>query len=475
MRVRLRLVAKHARTSADCWRVSEPNAPDPQTCYGAETRAWTGVVTGERRSAAIAVACEVAARASDPACIAAALATAPQQSIAPETLQWEPFGIAQGDAGLAVTCGYFDACLPEMGWDPVARDFLTVAVRGAERRSGIPAGLFGGLAGLTFATANLSRGETRYRGLLASLDRALADRAVTLAAVLRFRDPLVDGDFDLISGAVGVGACLLDRDVHGVLPELLGGLVAVAAPRAGAPRWATESRQLGNDAMARQYPSGILNCGLAHGVPGPLALLALALDAGVEVAGQAEAVRRTADWLMARQVDDAWGPNWPMFVPLTESGAPGSETERLETSRSGWCYGSPGVARALWFAGTVLREAELRDLAVETMHAVVRRPRAQRRLQSPTFCHGVAGLLQIFLRFAHDTGEPAFAEAAAELTDELLAAYEPRGLLGFSSVESGGNRVDRAGLLDGAPGGAMALLAAATDAEPSWDRLFLLS
>jgi hypothetical protein len=42
-------------------------------------------------------------------------------------------------------------------------------------------------------------------------------------------------------------------------------------------------------------------------------------------------------------------------------------------------------------------------------------------------------------------------------------------------MEAGGRRVDNPGLLDGAPGVALALLAACCPAEPTWDRLFLLS
>ena len=45
---------------------------------------------------------------------------------------------------------------------------------------------------------------------------------------------------------------------------------------------------------------------------------------------------------------------------------------------------------------------------------------------------------------------------------------------GFGRNPRGG-RIDQAGLLDGAPGIAMALLAAATPQPPNWDRLFLLS
>jgi hypothetical protein len=133
------------------------------------------------------------------------------------------------------------------------------------------------------------------------------------------------------------------------------------------------------------------------------------------------------------------------------------------------------VARALWLAGDALHEDDFRTLAVEAMLATVRRPVEQRFIDSPTFCHGVAGLLQIVLRFAADTGLEAFTPAAAALTDQLLAAYEPDRPLGYASLEPGRNPVDRAGLLDGAPGVALVLLAAATNVEPTWDRLFLLA
>ncbi|MEV6414299.1 lanthionine synthetase LanC family protein [Kribbella sp. NPDC051718] len=47
------------------------------------------------------------------------------------------------------------------------------------------------------------------------------------------------------------------------------------------------------------------------------------------------------------------------------------------------------------------------------MAAVYRRPWSARQIgDSPGLCHGVAGLLQITLRFADDTGEPVFTEAA---------------------------------------------------------------
>jgi hypothetical protein len=133
------------------------------------------------------------------------------------------------------------------------------------------------------------------------------------------------------------------------------------------------------------------------------------------------------------------------------------------------------VARALWLAGTALEDEALTGLAVEAMAAVYRRPVRVRHIDSPTFCHGVSGLLQITLRFGHDTGLPVFTDAAVALTGQLLDAYEPDSLLGFRGVEPDGTRVDQPGLLDGAAGVALVLLAAATGAEPGWDRMFLLA
>ena len=109
------------------------------------------------------------------------------------------------------------------------------------------------------------------------------------------------------------------------------------------------------------------------------------------------------------------------------------------------------------------------------MDAVYRRPIAVRNIDSPTFCHGVAGLLQITLRFANDTALPVFAEAAVDLVEQLHSAYESDSLLGYRNWEPGGARVDQPGLLDGAPGVMLTLLAASTDVEPAWDRAFLLA
>src|SRR5208282_3203234 len=131
-------------------------------------------------------------------------------------------------------------------------------------------------------------------------------------------------------------------------------------------------------------------------------------------------------------------------------------------SRCAWCYGSPGIARALWLAGVALDRQDYCDLAVSAMKAVFRRPVAARRINSPTFCHGVAGLLAIALRFSHDEGGTTFSDDIGALVQQLLDSYQPLSLLGFRHIETADNEMDQPGLLEGAPGVALALLASAT-------------
>ncbi|MEU8360463.1 lanthionine synthetase C family protein [Nonomuraea sp. NPDC048882] len=428
--------------------------------------AWRSVLDPGRQASALRVARDVAARVTDQGRVAAALAASIEQTRFPATLARRPYAVADGDAGLAVTCAYLDACLPGEGWDAAGHRFLTAAAEGVDAAS---PGLFGGLSGLAFAAVSLSRGGTRYRRMLAALDDALAPRAAAAGARLTgAREPGPVTAFDLISGAGGTGAYLLTHDPHEVLPEILRGLVTLARQQEP-PAWTTPAHLLGDETTARLHPHGALDCGLAHGIPGPLALLSLALRAGIEVPGQAEAVERIARWLLGRRVRDEWGAGWPAIVPLTGEGRPG----RSASTRTAWCYGTPGVARALWLAAQALDDYGFAEPALEAMDAVLRRPARLRAIPSPTFCHGVSGLLQVVLRFTHDTG--LFRDAAADLVDELLAAYQPERPLAYASLEPQDHPVDRAGLLDGAAGVALVLLAAATDVEPAWDRLFLLS
>ena len=191
--------------------------------------------------------------------------------------------------------------------------------------------------------------------------------------------------------------------------------------------------------------------------------------------------RRTSAWLSQNRCDDQWGINWPNAVALTplELNGDGSRLTSEKTlsgpSRAAWCYGAPGIARALWLAGLALQDSNLIEIAVSSLHAVTRRPKADRAIDSPTFCHGVAGLLQIMLRSVNETEDSLLIGEVRLLVEQILSLWDPESYLGFRSIEPGERFVDQPGFLDGAAGVAITLLSAASDEPPSWDRLFMLA
>ena len=431
-------------------------------------------------AAALAVAAEVAARVADPGRVAGLVVAAARQTAHPGSVHWRDHAVGQGHAGLALLFGALDQRLPGEGWDRTAHRHLTLAARSAESLASPPSGLFAGLAGVGLVASCLSGDGSRYRRLLATIDQALAAAVPALAARTgraargapgRPRGVAVR-ELDLISGLAGVGAYLLVRRAQpGVAPALravLEGLVELTGADADGPRWRTPPAGLPSAERAR-YPAGYLNCGLAHGIPGPLAVLALAMQTGTEVPGLPAAVARTADWLASHRTEDPSGPTWPNAVPV------GSDRPAEPPGRSAWCYGGPGVAAALRLAGEALGHAGHRDLAVAALRAALARTDQGRAVGSPTFCHGQAGLLAVTASFARATGDPGFGRAVAAMTAGLLDRFDPAAPLGYRDLEAGGRAVDQPGLLTGAPGVALALLGATSPAEPAWGRLFLLA
>jgi lantibiotic biosynthesis protein len=446
------------------------------------------IVDGDRRRKATEIARELGHRLCDSDRLARAIYLTSKQSSFPSP--WVPHATADGDVGLALMCGYLDACFPKENWDSKAHRFLERAAVTIGETSTISLGAFNGLAGVAFAALSLSKDGKRYRKFLETVETNLIERVDELCnRVQQVELGLSVEQWDLISGLSGIGAYLLSRAgqprIGKVLDKLLSSLAELTHLKDGVPRWFMPASSFSQEEMRLEFPDGNLNCGLAHGIPGPLALLSLAWGSGKRVAGIKDAIETIAEWLLVHRVTDEWGTGWPAAVPvITFDGAKRIPTEDemmrhfprlLQSCRTAWCYGSPGVARSLWLAGNAVEQKRYRTASLEALEAVFRRPWFARQINSPTFCHGRSGLLQITLRFAREANLHWLDDAATRLLDEIISLYEPDSLLGYRDLDSNGQTVDRPGLLNGTAGIAMVLLATASNVEPRWDRLFLLS
>ncbi len=305
-----------------------------------------------------------------------------------------------------------------------------------------------GLAGIGWTLAHVLDGDDT--GALALIDDALL-RALA-------RTPPWTGDYELSQGLVGYGVYFLERLRGGSAPRAREGLgyvvahlEATAERNVDKARWFTRP-ELGSAHQRKAWPNGRYDCGLAHGVPGVIALLARAAALDDPPPAARALCDEASRWLVGqRQPPSERGGRFPGAV------VPGEPIVAMPAPA--WCYGDLGVALALWHAGQ-------HDLACETMLACAADAR-RTRVGDAGLCHGSAGVAHACQRFYHATGDVAFRDAARAWFAITLDAERIDALHGFSEWTAHGN-VYR--LANGTIGVALALLAATSPTEPSWDR-----
>ncbi|MFC7723157.1 lanthionine synthetase LanC family protein [Nonomuraea recticatena] len=274
--------------------------------------------TGTRAKAAAVVA-DLADRLADPRSVA-------ERAAAPDNTRplsdgtrlpvWHPVSITDGYPALALL--YAELAHTDAAYRKVAHGHLRQAA--AEAAQTQTAGLYVGPFALAFAASRAVRRPGEYASVLTRLD----ERAATwVPDWLRPERERIEAGragtdfmtYDVVTGVTGVGRHLLDRDgehARSALAEILAYLVALTRPLAGAhaalPGWWV--RHAPDGQMVDGY-EGHGNLGLAHGIAGPLALLALAWHAGVRVPGQDEAMASIADWLLDWHRADEGGAYWP--------------------------------------------------------------------------------------------------------------------------------------------------------------------
>jgi len=321
-------------------------------------------------------------------------------------------------------------------------------------------GLYGGAARVAFAVGHLSAGDdadTAYE----MIERSLASYLERPTS-----------NYDLISGIVGIAVPVLQRIADGrpapssepLARTILSQLEQLSRPMPTGIAWQTPPELL--PAWQRQIaPQGYINLGMAHGVPGIIAILARYIAAGVEV-GRARTLLEGAVSYMRSVAQPTVGSRYPAWLPA-----------RAEAStRVAWCYGDLGVAVAIMAAATATGRDDWRGFALELAHGMAARSHESSMALDAGLCHGAAGNAHLFNRMAQTTGDPELAQAAHTWFDRALAMRRSEPVAGFPRAAPTDGVVHwepAVDLLTGATGVALALHAAISPIEPAWDQLLL--
>ncbi|GHJ93439.1 hypothetical protein SNE510_29580 [Streptomyces sp. NE5-10] len=403
--------------------------------------------------------------------------------------RWHPAQLLLGHTGIALL--YSRLASTDAGWSRTAHAHLSAA---------LPHTTTDTLGDLLLSASLHAREHGGYGTLLAraapthaSAVRALID---PIERRLRRDGPgLAPAEYDLVNGltrhgrSLMAGAELGHPDALEVLHRILGVLTGMARPRQVHGRqvpgwWIEPDPAPAPQAGAVSRPLGAFDVGIAHGICGPLALLALAHRAGHTVPRMGEAIRTMADWLMRRRLGGDEGTYWPGRVAFETETEGGRLASPPAAPRPDWCYGTAGTARALHLAGRALDDRVLTEASAAAMRSVFQRPYTGDALPDATFCHGRAGLLLAAVRMAAETGDATVWEGADRLALDLADDFDPKTAFGYRyplSSSRGGPAVDEPGLLQGAAGVALALLSYADarcgrpPGRGDWDTVLLMA
>ncbi|WP_432124761.1 lanthionine synthetase C family protein [Streptomyces sp. C10-9-1] len=379
---------------------------------------------------------------------------------------WAMQSLADGAAGISLL--HIETASRHGGsWRPAHR-WITAAATG-HISAADTAGLFLGAPALGFVLTTVPPAHQHlYASARATLHQHitdLANRRVDAAHTrIRKGDLPAFAEYDLFYGLTGIGAYLLRADPEGVaLERVLTYLVALTRPLApdgrGLPGWWVRHDPARGESP--HFPGGHGNFGAAHGITGPLLLLAQAMRCGITVSGHREAI-----WSICEHLD-AWcqpspsGPWWPEHISRRDLdlGRPHHDAP----TRPSWCYGTTGIARAGQLAGLALRAPDVQAFYEDALYCALTDPEQLTHVSDSGLCHGWAGIYQTATRAAADALDPRLRSLPKSLGDTLAVSARPG--------------LPEPGLINGDVGTALALTTHASQQAPitGWDACLLIN
>lgn len=354
------------------------------------------------------------------------------------------------------------------GWDVVHQWLVTCA---SDPVTAHPrtAGLFSGAPAVSFAFhATGLRSYARPMSLLRQATDALIRHRLDAATTRADCGALPElAEWDLISGLTGLGVGLLYSDAQSpLLLDVLKYLVRLTQPvtiNGGiVPGWWCPSPPSSH--RASDWPGGHGNLGMAHGIAGPLAFMSITALRGITVPGQLSAIDMIQTWLDRWRVNDRRDAWWPGMISHTEWRE--GLVWQVGPQRPSWCYGTPGIARALQLAAMATRDQVSKEAAEAALAGCASDERQLSQVHDGSLCHGWAGLLQTLWRASRDEGPGGILR---DLLTDIRRRLEHHLTL---------NRYhETPGLLEGEAGICLALHTVEHDTAPvtNWDACLLVS
>lgn len=412
---------------------------------------WTPILHGVMRSDAIA---SIQA-------VSSALQTA-------EFARPNHASLASGAAGVALFYTFLSEAQPDLDESSadLAFEFISRSVQALTSEHQTPR-FYGGFTGIAWALEHL-------QGRLLERDDDDPNASIDEALTVLVEQNHWRGDYELISGLVGYGVYALERRFSSrriaLLTAIVRHLEETAIATSDGLTWFTPPYLL-PERQREHTPDGYFNLGVAHGVPGVIALLAQICSQGIALGSAQPLLNRAVSWLLSQEVTAPGAEGFPSTL------WPDGRSTARGPARVAWCYGDLGIATALLWAARSVQESNWEREAIRIATRAAELPLEKSGVVDAGLCHGAAGNGHLFNRLYQATRNEMFLDAARRYFQRAIDFRLPgQGVGGFLSFSGYADEWKaKAGLLEGAAGVGLAFLAAVSSVEPEWDRMLLVS
>ena len=259
---------------------------------------------------------------------------------------WDDLSISGGYSGLLLFFAEMKRQFGNETWD-LPSHHCVLKIKSALETQGINSfSMFGGLSGICYAIQQVTEGGTRYQRLLNSLNRLLLDgvKLKFLSEInekFKLKQTQSPSHYDAIQGISGIGLYYLKnletepflKDAVEMVRLCVELTKSIEIEGEMFPGWYVSFEDL-TEYDKKKFPKGNFNLGLSHGIPGVLVFLSLALQHGIKIEGQVEAIECIAFWLQEKQKRDHLGCYWEQQVSFEDESSkrkqPQENSQRME-------------------------------------------------------------------------------------------------------------------------------------------------
>ncbi|OWT47260.1 hypothetical protein CER22_32180 [Bacillus sp. K2I17] len=329
--------------------------------------------------------------------------------------------------------------------------------------------LYSGLTEVALSIYTVYKKTGYYKKFLDKINQLLIEWTERYLKYIDVKNNISTEYFDAIYGISGITKYLLlfteEEKMNNLSVKLLNILVYMSGYKKDGelllPRWHIKKENLRVERDRVNYPTGYLNFGVAHGIAGPLMVLGESYKKGIIVENHLNAIANIVNEYKRCVYELNGSTYWPnMLSP--EQFLDNQNNFHKEVNNESWCYGAIGIAKVLLNTGICIEDHKLSNWALSIIEQKSQLEIKELLLNSPTLCHGYAGVLSILKSTYNIQASSILKQGMDKIGKQIINMYDENSQYGFWNIESSKNigeiREDKNTFLDGTAGIILALL-----------------